>query len=110
MDGFQWALRNIEPHVTEDISSPHALQDQGVQVYFAPMVAPGEKVVNLADGRILQFVPEEDCPEAGYFAEYASLERFCRREGIPLSEVDAQAVMRRAGEEDAAGDSASAGG
>ena len=104
MDGFGWAQRNIEQRVGGDLPSPQALQDRGVQVYFAPMIASDQKLVNLADGRIEQFFEGEERPESGYFAEFDSLERFCRREGLPLSEVDAQAVMLPTGDEGDAGD------
>lgn len=104
MDGFEWAQQNIEPRVRGDIPSPQALQERDVQVYFAPMIASDQKLVNLADGRIEQFFEGEEQPESGYFAEFDSLEQFCRREGIPPSEVDAQAVMLPTGDEDDAGD------
>ncbi len=86
MKGFEWAENNLDAH------DPHELQDRGVQVYFAPNVRAGEWIVDLADGRVDVLQEEEPKPQQGYFAQLESLERFCRREGIPLSERDGYVV------------------
>lgn len=104
MDGYQWAEQNIDARLRSDLSSPRALQECGVQVYFAPQIPSEEKLVNLRDGRVERFLDGEDRPGEGYFAGWESLERFCRREGVPLNEVNAQAVLLPAGDEDDAGD------
>ena len=49
MQGFEWAEHNL------GVKTPHELQSEGVNVYFAPMIAPEEKVVNLANGRVERF-------------------------------------------------------
>lgn len=95
MEGFEWAENNLGAR------SPHTLQDQGVNVYFAPMIAPNQKVVNLANGRIERFAESESRPERGYYAEYDSLERFCRETNIPLNETDGQASVLPMGNEQA---------
>lgn len=83
MDGFEWAENNL------DAKSPDQLQDEArINVYFAPNIAPETKVVNLADGRVEFFAPDEPRPLEGYYAEFESLERFCLREGTPLSETE----------------------
>ncbi len=87
MEGFEWAENNL------GAQTPHQLQDQGVNVYFAPMIAPNEKVVNLANGRVERFVEDEPRPDAGYYAEFESLERFCLAHHLPLTETDGQASV-----------------
>ena len=93
VDRFEWAENNL------GAQEPHQLQDRGVNVYFAPMIAPDEKVVNLANGRIERFTADEPRPEAGYYAEYDSLERFCRAYELPLTETDGQASILPIGHE-----------
>lgn len=84
MQGFEWAENNLS------VQTPHQLQDEGVNVYFAPMIAPNEKVVNLANGHVERFTEDEHRPKSGYYAEFGSLTRFCRYHGIPLTETDGQ--------------------
>lgn len=95
MEGFAWAENNL------GVQTPHQLQDGGVNVYFAPMIAPNEKVVNLADGRVGQFFEDEPPPDAGYYAEFTSLERFCRAHELPLNETDGQISILPIGHEEA---------
>ncbi len=95
MEGFEWAENNL------GVQTPHQLQDQRVNVYFAPMIAPDEKVVNLANGRVERFVEDEPRPGAGYYAEFESLERFCRVNKLPLTEIDGQASVLPVGYEQA---------
>lgn len=95
MEGFEWAQNNL------GVQTPHQLQDRGVNVYFAPMIARNEKVVNLANGRVERFVEDEPRPEAGYYAEYGSLENFCRDNKLPLTETDGQASVLPIGHEEA---------
>jgi hypothetical protein len=95
VEGFAWAENNL------GVQAPYELQGQGVNVFFAPMISPDEKVVNLANGRVERFVADEPRPQAGYYAEYASLERFCRENGLPLTETDGQVSILPIGHEEA---------
>ncbi len=82
MDGFEWAENNL------GVSTPQELQGKGVDVFFAPNVSPGSKVVNLADGRVNWFEHGQPPPASGYFAAYDSLEQYCREQGLPLTETN----------------------
>jgi len=82
VEGFEWAESNL------GVESPHELQALGVNVFFAPNISPNTKVVDLGTGRVEQFRDGEKRPEQGYYADFADLERFCRRRGIPLNEVE----------------------
>lgn len=104
MKDFEWAEGNLQGRVEADVSSPRRLQEAGVQVYFAPQVDSDRKLVNLTNGRVEQFFADERRPQEGYYADFDSLERFCRREGLPLQETDAQAVLLPVTGPDAAGD------
>jgi hypothetical protein len=84
MAEFDWAANNL------DAATPQELQGRGVNVYFAPQIAPERRVVNLADGTVAQFEENQDRPSSGLFADYEGLERYCRREGIPLVETGGQ--------------------
>ncbi|MCK9519700.1 MAG: hypothetical protein M0R74_11855 [Dehalococcoidia bacterium] len=86
MERFEWAENNLR------VGTPHELQEQGVQVYFAPNVRANERIVDLDDGRVDVLKDDEPKPETGYFAQLESLERYCLREGIPLSERDGRMV------------------
>lgn len=91
MEGFEWAENNL------GVPTPHQWQDEGVQVYFAPNIAPDEKVVNLANGREERFLEHEHRPQRGYYAEFASLARYCRYRGLPLTETDGQVSIQPVG-------------
>jgi len=93
--GFEWAENNL------GAETPHQLQARGVDVYFAPNIAPDTKVVNLADGRVEQFVDGEARPRDGYYANFDSLVRYCRARGIPLNEVEGQASVLPVGRDEA---------
>jgi hypothetical protein len=95
MEGFAWAENSL------GVQTPRQLQDAGVTVHYAPRIAPSEKVVNLANGRVEQFFADEPRPDAGYYAEFASLERFCRAHELPLNETDGQASILPIGHEEA---------
>lgn len=95
VEEFEWAENNLGAQV------PHQLQDHGVNVYFAPMIAPNEKVVNLANGRVERFVDDEPRPKTGYYAEFISLERYCRTNKLPLNEIDGQVTILPIGHEEA---------
>lgn len=84
VERFEWAQNNF------GVETPHQLQSQGVNVFFAPNISPDTKVVNLEDGRVQLFVPEEHRPQEGYYADYESLARYCRERGIPLVETNGQ--------------------
>lgn len=91
MDGFEWAENNL------GAQTPHQLQNDGVNVYFAPLIAPNEKVVNLANGVVERFVEDEPRPEHGYYAEFESLARYCRARGLPLTETNGQVSIQPVG-------------
>ena len=95
MEGFAWAENNLSAQ------TPRQLQEAGVDVYFAPMIAPNERVVNLANGRIELFFTDEPRPESGYYAEFASLERYCRAHDLPLNETNGQISVLPIGHEEA---------
>lgn len=84
MEGFEWAEDNF------GVDSPHALQAKGPNVFFAPNIRPGIKVVNLANGQVDLFQEEEGRPQSGYYADYDDLARYCERNGISLSETNGQ--------------------
>ncbi len=91
MEGFEWAANNL------DVGTPHELQGRGVNVFFAPQIAPETRVVDLADGRVTQFADGQDRPTQGYYADYDGLVRHCRKEGIPLSETGGQVSVLPSG-------------
>lgn len=84
MDGFAWAQENF------NVKTPHELQSRGVNVYFAPEIPTGTKVVNLGNGHVEQFRDGEQRPASGYFANDATLAHYCREAGIPLVETNGQ--------------------
>lgn len=96
MDGFEWAENNL------DVRDPPELQNRGVNVFFAPNIESGKKVVNLADGSVEFFWPEEHRPESGFFADYESLARYCRRPVIPLTETEGYVSTQPVGLDEAA--------
>ena len=69
MDGFEWALDNLADYGAD---SPHGLQAQGVNVFFAPNIEPNTKVVDLGTGRVVRFVDGERRPLRGYYAARSS--------------------------------------
>lgn len=91
MEGFEWAENNL------GMGSPHELQDRGVNVYFAPNIAPDTKVVNLAQGRVEDFRDGEERPQHGYYANYDSLARYCYEHGIALNETNGSVSVLPAG-------------
>lgn len=95
MDGFEWAEANL------GATGPHALQDEGVNVYFAPQIAPGAKVVDLSSGQIEQFASGVERPRTGYYADFDSLERYSRSKDLPLNEVEGRAIAQRQGRTEA---------
>jgi hypothetical protein len=84
VEAFDWAENNL------DARTPGELQDAGVNVYFAPNVAPNRNVVDLANGQVEWFQPSEDRPRTGYYADREDLARFCETRGIPLVETNGQ--------------------
>jgi hypothetical protein len=94
--GFEWAEHNL------GAETPHGLQDQGVDVHFAPNIPPNVKVVNLANGHIERFFDGEERPQHGYYADFQTLARYCEGKGLLLVETNGQAEFeaiepRRAG-------------
>ena len=91
MAEFDWAANNL------DMETPQELQGHGVNVYFAPQIAPEKRVVDLSDGSVTQFTANQDRPSSGLFADYAGLERYCRKVGIPFSDYEGQATVLPSG-------------
>ena len=87
MDGFTWGEENFADYGG---TTPHALQDLGVNVYFAPSIASNIKVVNLETGGVERFLEKEHRPLTGYYADYESLARFCLKHGLALVETNGQ--------------------
>ncbi len=79
---MEWAIQNLRS------GDPHDLQSRGLQVYFAPHVERGVRVVDLSNGRVDTFREDEELPQHGYYVGFDSLARYCRRWGAPLQEVD----------------------
>ena len=91
VDAFEWAENNLA------VRTPDQLQDAGVNVYFAPEIAPNREVVNLANGQVEWFQPSEDRPRTGYYADREDLARFCDTRGVPLVETDGQLSTQSTG-------------
>src|SRR4051794_37818559 len=91
MEGFAWATNNL------DAGTPHELQNWGVNIYFAPQIPPATRVVDLAGGLVAEFPNEGECPTTGYYADYDSLVRYCRKTGIPFSDYEGQASVLPSG-------------
>jgi len=87
--GFEWAENNL------DVRDPHELQGKGVNVFFAPNIERGCRLVNLATGRVKRLQPEEEPPQTGYFADLEGLRRYLAKQGIELEEIDGQISLRR---------------
>jgi hypothetical protein len=85
---MDWAQQNLR------CDDPHDLQSRGLQVYFAPQVERGVRVVDLSDGRVDTFRADEAIPTQGYFVEFDSLARYCVRWGAPLQEVDGLVTLQ----------------
>ena len=85
--GFAWAEHNL------GADTPHGLQDQDVDVHFAPNIPSDAKVVNLANGRIARFFDAEERPEQGYYADFQTLARYCEGKGLLLIETNGQAEI-----------------
>jgi hypothetical protein len=81
MEFFEWAQNNLA------IQTPHALQDRGVQVYFAPNIPSNVKLVNLGTGRVVSFHDGEQRPLNGYYAEYDSLSSYAEKYHLPFVEI-----------------------
>lgn len=80
--GFDWAGDNFP------VDTPHQLQDQGVQVYFAPNIPSDVKLVNLATGTLATYYPGEDRPTGNtFYADYDSLQRYCAEHNLPFIET-----------------------
>ncbi len=104
MEHYEWAEANLEGRVDPEVSTPHDLQRAGVHVYFAPHIEADRKVVNLGTGEVEQFFADEGRPQEGYYADFDSLEQFCRRNGLPFQEVDARAILLATVSSNGAGD------
>jgi ATP-binding cassette subfamily B protein len=95
MQGFEWAENNL------GVGAPHELQARGVNVFFAPDIAPDTKVVDLAQGRVEWFPDGAARPQRGYYADYDGLVRYCRAHDIALTETNGQMSTLPAGFEQA---------
>jgi Raf kinase inhibitor-like YbhB/YbcL family protein len=97
MRGFEWAERSLGAW------TPDELQARRVNVYVAPNIESERKVVNLADGRVENFWPEESRPESGFYADFESLAAYCSRHGIPLVETNGFVSALPSGSSEAGG-------
>ena len=70
------------------VNSPGELQRRGVNVFYAPNIRPGVRVVNLQTGGVLMFQEDQQRPRDGYFADLESLIRYCERAGAACEERD----------------------
>lgn len=95
MEGFEWAQNSL------DAATPHELQERGVNVYFAPNIPVGVSVVDLGTGMVRRFPDDNVRPQGGYYADYDSLERYCRETGLPLTETNGQVSVQPVGTEEA---------
>jgi hypothetical protein len=88
MQGFEWAEGNL------GVRTPYDLESRGVTVYFAPHISPDTKVVDLSDGHVESFAGEEKRPTTGYFADFGSLEKFCRENGSHFTETNGSVTLQ----------------
>lgn len=84
MEGFEWAQNSL------NADTPDGLQERGINVYFAPNIPVDTGVVDLGTGQIRRFPDDNMRPQDGYFADYPSLEQYCREVGLPLTETNGQ--------------------
>ena len=84
MQGFEWGENNL------GVQTPHDLQGQGVNDFFAPNLAPDTWVVDLGTGALRRFQAQQYYLTTGYCADDDTLIRHCRKQGIALSETDGQ--------------------
>jgi len=84
MEGFEWIANNLS------VATPQDLQRERVNVYFAPEVKSGVKVVDCASGASHIFRENQLYPTTGYYADYDDLARYCLKQGIPLTETNGQ--------------------
>ena len=85
-DAIEWAEHNLR------MQSVHALREHGVNVYLAPNLPSGVRLVRLADGKVDVIQPQEHPRHDGYHAEQSSLYEYCRRENIELQETNGYMV------------------
>ncbi len=81
MEYFEWAENNL------DVRTPHELQDRAVQVYFSPNIPSGGRLVDLQNGNVRTYHDGEERPLVGYYADEASLDRYCREHNLPFRET-----------------------
>ena len=70
------------------VNSPGELQRRGVNVFYAPNIRPGIRVVNLQTGGVLMFQEDQARPKDGYFADLESVIKYCERAGAACEERD----------------------
>ena len=70
------------------VNSPGELQRRGVNVFYAPNIRAGIRVVNLETGGVQLFQEEQPRPKIGYFADLESVIRYCERAGAACEERD----------------------
>lgn len=70
------------------VNSPEELQRRGVNVFYAPNIRPGVRLVNLETGSVLMFQENQARPKEGYFADLESVRRYCERAGAAMEERD----------------------
>lgn len=89
MQGFEWAVKNLS------VRTPYELESKGVNVFFAPHITPDVRVVDLSDGKIRGFSPDDKRPSSGYYAELESMKRYCSENGASLGEEDGAVSLAR---------------
>ena len=82
MENFAWG------HDALGANTPKELQRHGVNVFFAPNIRAGVRVVDLATGGVTIFNEDQPRPKAGYFADLESVARYCERAGASMEERD----------------------
>ncbi len=87
MEGFEWIANNLS------VATPQDLQRERVNVYFAPEIKSDVKVVDCASGAVRVFQENQLYPTTGYYADYADLERYCRKHELAFAETNGQVVL-----------------
>ncbi len=88
MEHFDWGQNAL------GANTPEELERHGVNVFFAPNVKPGKRLVNLANGQVVNFQADQPRPTEGYYADLETVARYCERAGARLEERDGLATVQ----------------
>lgn len=95
-----------EPDETQSlyaVGAPTELREHGVAVYEAPEVPRHVRVVNLVNGRVVEFPRDEpEPPDRGYYVDYDTLMHYAEENGVPLEDVDGRIAQRQVAAEEPA--------